>query len=282
MITRLEDQLGVQLLMRTTRAVAPSDAGRAYYERIRDLLDELEALDASVRNASGAAAGRLRLSVPETFGITQLAPVLIAFATLYPDIQLDVRFSDRRVSLVDEGFDLAVRIGNPGDSSLMSRRLCDARIVTVASPSYLASKAAPQTPLELSGHDCIIDTNFDEPLVWSYRMEGTQTSVGVKGRLRLSNAQACLVAAQSGHGVARLPTFVAGAALREGVLHTVLDGNEPAPLGVFALYPAGRVVTHKVRLLIDHLVSAFAGQPGWDMGWGIVSDAEQVIRVSAG
>ncbi|MEN5362736.1 LysR family transcriptional regulator [Brevundimonas intermedia] len=282
MITRLEDQLGVQLLMRTTRAVAPSDAGRAYYERIRDLLDEFEALDSSVRNASGTAAGRIRLSAPETFGITRLAPVLMDFAAHYPDIQLDVRFADRRVSLVDEGFDLAVRIGNPGDSSLMSRRLCEARIVTVAARSYLERRSAPTAPQDLVDHDCIIDTNFSEPLIWPYRVEGVTAVVGVKGRLRLSNAQACLIAAQSGQGVARLPTFVAGEALRDGGLVAVLRDYEPEPLGVFALYPAGRAVPRKVRVLIDHLVDAFAGKPDWDMGWDNVSDLEQVIPVSAG
>lgn len=282
MITRLEGQLGVQLLMRTTRAVSPTDAGRAYYERIRDLLDELDSLDASVRNASGAAAGRIRLSAPETFGVTRLAPVLIDFVVAWPDIQLDVQFSDRRVNLVDDGFDLAIRIGNPGDSTLMSRRLCDARIVTVASPVYLAAHAEPHSPADLGSHVCIIDTNFNEPLLWSYGTGGAVAAAPVNGRLRFSNAQACLFAARAGQGVARLPTFVAGEALRDGALVTLLADYEPAPLGVFALYPAGRRLTRKVRVLIDHLTAAFEGPPAWDVGWGGVSKTEQVIPVSPG
>lgn len=267
MVARLEAQLAVQLLMRTTRAVQPTDAGRAYYERIRELLDDLEALEASVRNASSAAAGRIRLSAPETFGVMQLAPVLIDFASAFPEIRLDVRFSDRRVSLVDEGFDLAVRIGHPGDSSLVSRRLCDARIVTVASPAYLEGRAAPTKPQALADHDCIVDTNFDEPLTWTYRQEGRTQSVGVRHRISLSNAQACLVAVEASQGVARLPSFVAGEAIRSGGLVTLLSDYEPDPHGVFILYPSGRSLTRKVRVLIDHLVKAFAGEPSWDQGW---------------
>lgn len=282
MITRLEGQLGVQLLMRTTRAVSATDAGRAYYERIRDLLDELDSLDASVRNASGAAAGRIRLSVPETFGVSRLTSVLIDFADAYPDIQLDVQFSDRRVNLVDDGFDLAIRIGSPGDSTLMSRRLCDARIVTVASPAYLAAHAEPNTPADLSSHVSIIDTNFNEPLLWTYRAGGSATTAQVNGRLRFSNAQACLFAARAGQGVARLPTFVAGEDLRDGALVAVLTSYEPPPLGVFALYPTGRRLTQKVRVLIDHLAAAFAGAPAWDQGWAGDSQTEQIIPVLPG
>lgn len=261
MVSRLEERLGVQLLARTTRAVAPSDAGRVYYERIRELIDEVEALDGSLRAAEGAVAGRLRLTAPETFGVTQLAPVLIAFSARHPQIQLDVRFSDSRVNLIDEGFDLAVRIGNPSDSTLIARRLCDAPIVTVAAPEHLEARGVPQTPGDLAGYECIIDTNFEEPLAWTYRVDGRPLLVGVRGRLRFSNAQACRAAAVEGLGVARLPGFVAVDALRQGRLHALLNAYAPPPLAVHALYPAGRAPSRRLRVLLDFLAAAFAARP---------------------
>lgn len=188
LVSRLEAELGVQLLKRTTRALAPTEAGQAYYERMKGLLEEFDALDAAVRNASGMPAGRLRLTAPLSFRTLQLAPVLLDFARAYPEIELDVGFSDRTVNLVDEGFDLAVRIGRPGDSSLIARKLCDARVVVVAAPDYLARRGTPTEPAGLADHDCIIDTNFADPLVW--RFEGSAPSVPVRGRLRFSNAEA--------------------------------------------------------------------------------------------
>jgi len=267
LISRLEADLGVQLLKRTTRALSPTEVGQAYYERIKLLLDDFDALDASVRTASGAPSGRLRLTAPITFGSTQLAPVLIDFARAYPEIQLDVSFSDRVVALVDEGFDAAVRIGKPADSSLIARKLCDARIVVVAAPSYLAARGEPADPAQLAEHDCIIDTNFRDPFVWQFRQDGATLSVAVTGRLRFSNAEACVAAAAAGLGIARVPSFIAGAGFRSGLLRPLLTAMEPAPLGLYALYPPGRHLARKVRALIDFLADRFQGQPAWDQGW---------------
>ena len=267
LISRLEADLGVQLLKRTTRALSPTEVGQAYYERIKLLLDDFDALDASVRTASGAPSGRLRLTAPITFGSTQLAPVLIDFARAYPEIQLDVSFSDRVVALVDEGFDAAVRIGKPADSSLIARKLCDARIVVVAAPSYLAARGEPADPAQLAEHDCIIDTNFRDPFVWQFRQDGATLSVAVTGRLRFSNAETCVAAAAAGLGIARVPSFIAGAGFRSGLLRPLLTAMEPAPLGLYALYPPGRHLARKVRALIDFLADRFQGQPAWDQGW---------------
>ena len=172
LVSKLEADLGVQLLNRTTRALSPTELGQAYFEQIKRLLEEFDALDDSVRHASGKASGRLGLTVPMSFGTAQLAPVLIDFARAYPDIQLDVSFSDRVVNLVDEGFDVAVRVGNPSDTSLIARKLCPMRVVTAASPAYLGEKGEPLAPAQLADHDCIIDTNFREPLVWRFHAAG--------------------------------------------------------------------------------------------------------------
>ncbi len=146
LVSKLEAETGVQLLNRTTRALSATEFGQAYFEQMKRLIEEFDALDASVRNASGKASGRLGLTVPMSFGTSQLAPVMIDFARAFPDIQLGVSFSDRIVDLIDEGFDVAVRVSNPTETSLIARRLCITRVVAAASPGYLVEKGEPLTP----------------------------------------------------------------------------------------------------------------------------------------
>jgi DNA-binding transcriptional LysR family regulator len=269
LVSKLEADLGVRLLNRTTRALSLTEVGQAYFERVKALIEEFDALDASVRNASGAPTGRLRLSVPISFGTMQLAPVLIEFARTFPNIQLDVSFSDRIVSLIDEGFDVAVRVGNPSDTSLLARKLCDMRIVLAASPAYLRERGEPASPTALPDHDCIIDTNFREPFIWRFRIGGAPeaTPVAVTGRLRFSNAEACLAAAEAGLGITRVPSFMAGPHFRTGSVKPVLQGFEDRPRGVYALYPPGRHLAIKVRVLVDFLIAHYRGEAPWDQGW---------------
>lgn len=268
LVSKLEADLGVQLIKRTTRALHLTEVGRAYYERMKALLDEFDALDASVRHASGAPAGRLRLTAPMTFGTLQLGPVLLDFARAFPDIQLDVGFTDRVVNLVDEGFDAAVRIGVPDNSSLIARKLCDARIVVVASPGYLALRGTPQVPADLSAHDCIIDSNFRDPLNWQFLADGGKpVSVAVSGRLRFSNGEACTAAAEAGLGVTRVPSFIAGPRIKSGHLQPILGDVECDPIGVYALYPPAKHLALKVRTLVDFLANCFRGKPSWDQDW---------------
>ena len=268
LISRLETELGVRLLNRTTRSVAPTEAGRAYFDRLKPLVDELDTLDLDIRNISQSPRGRLRLTAPLTFGSLELAPALNAFAGLYPDIELDVSFSDRVVNVVDEGFDLAVRVGRPGDSSLIIRRLCAVRIVVVGAPSYLEHHDAPASPADLGQHACIIDTNFREPNRWPFKGEtGEVEMVSVDGRIRYSNAEACVQAAELGLGFACVPAFVAGEALRSGRLIRLLPSFEPDPYDVHVLYPHSRHLAAKVRLLVDFLSERYRQTPHWERGW---------------
>jgi DNA-binding transcriptional LysR family regulator len=268
LVSRLERELGVRLLNRTTRSVSPTEAGRAYYDRLRPLIDDLEALDLEIRNISQSPRGRLRLTAPLTFGTHELVPALNAFAALYPEIEIDVSFSDRVVNVVDEGFDMAVRVGRPGDSSLIIRRLCAVRIIVVGAPGYIEKHGAPEHPVELGHHACVIDTNFRDPNRWPFRMrEGAEELVTVAGRIRYSNAEACVRAAAEGLGLACVPAFVAGDALRSGKLVRLLTAFEPAPYDVHALYPHSRLLAAKVRLLVDFLTERFRGTPGWEEGW---------------
>lgn len=268
LISRLETELGVRLLNRTTRSVAPTEAGGAYFGRLKPLIDELDTLDLDIRNISQSPRGRLRLTAPLTFGTLELAPALNEFAGIYRDIELDVTFSDRVVNVVDEGFDLAVRVGRPGDSSLIIRRLCAVRIVVVGAPSYLEKHDALASPSDLAQHACIIDTNFREPNRWPFKGEtGEVEMASVDGRIRYSNAEACVQAAELGLGLACVPAFVAGDALRSGRLIRLLPSFEPDPYDVHVLYPHSRHLAAKVRLLVDFLSERYRRTPHWEEGW---------------
>ena len=275
LISRLEEDLGVQLLNRTTRALSPTEIGQAYFDRMRSIIDDIEALDTAMRVSSTEPTGRLRVTAPGSFGATQLAPALLDFAHRFPRIDFDVSFSDRVVSLVDEGFDAAVRIGLNADTSLIARKLTEARIVVVASHAYLAANPAPSEPADLRDHACIIDTNFKDPVRWRFQQDGAREpiTIDVKGRLMMSSAEACLAAARRDLGITRIPSFMAGPDITGGHLVPLLTSFEDKPLGVYVLYPPTRQLAPKVRALVDFLVERFKGEPAWDRGWIARRDA---------
>lgn len=265
LVSRLEGELGVRLLNRTTRAVSATEAGRAYFERIRTLLEEFDGLDRAIKTTSQAPRGRVRLTAPMTFGTMELVGALNAFAARFDEIELDVGFTDRLVSLVDEGFDLAVRVGRPSDTGLIARKLCDMRIVLVGSAGYLEAHGVPTRPADLARHACIIDTNFRDPGRWQFAgTHGEPVSVPVAGRLRYSNAEACLQAAAAGLGLAYVPSFVAGPAIGRGSVRRLLAEYELPPFAVNALYPHSRHLAAKVRVLVDFLAEHYRGMQRWE------------------
>ena len=267
-ISRLEQELGVQLFKRSTRALAATEIGRAYYERVKRLLDDYDTLNDDIRNTSDSPSGKVRISAPVTFGSMQLATHLIAFAKQYPSIELDVSFSDRLVNVVDDGFDLALRIGNLSDSSLIARKLCDIGVIHVASTDYIKARGMPMHWHELSEHECILDTNFRDPFIWPFiDKNNVIEEYSVNGRLKFSNAEVCLKAACAGLGIARLPMFVAADALREKAVVPVLASCQLPILGLYALYPPAKHLARKSRVVIDFLVDALSGQPAWEQGW---------------
>jgi DNA-binding transcriptional LysR family regulator len=263
LVARLEDRLATRLLNRTTRDVSLTDAGRAYLERARDVLEQVESLETSVLDAGGPR-GRLKLSAPVSFGAVELEQALLDFARAFPEVALEVSFSDRTVNLVDEGFDAAVRITRLQDSSLVARKLATTRIVTVASPAYLARFGAPKTPAELSEREVVLDLNLADPRIWPFA-RGVEARVG--GRLRFAGAGACVTAARQGFGIARAPAFVAAEDLRARRLKTVLCDFEPEPLPIYAVYPHARHLPGKVRAFVDFLAARYAGEPHWRQGW---------------
>ena len=254
LVARLEADLGVKLLNRSTRALALTEAGQAYAERLRGLVDAFDDLDAEMHEAAISPRGLLRLTAPLSLGTIRLAPMLAEFARAYPEIALDVQFTDRIVSLMDEGFDAAIRVGEPTDTALTGRRLGRVKTLALASPGYLAERGEPQRPADLVAHDCVIDTNRREPTKWTF--PGGER-VTVRGRLYLSNASACVAAAEAGLGIAYVPDFVATEAVATGAVRVVLAAHQVEPLPVSVLYPGGRHVPAKLRVLIDFLVRAF-------------------------
>jgi DNA-binding transcriptional LysR family regulator len=267
LVARLENRLGARLLNRTTRDVSLTDTGRAYLERARTLLDDFDALEGLVRDQSGPK-GLLKVSAPVSFGENQLTPALLDFAAAYPEVSLEVSQTDRVVNLVEEGFDVAVRIGQLPDSSLIARRLAPVRIVTCAAPAYLQAAGAPSQPEDLARHECIIDTNRREPFVWTYGQGGERYDVRVHGRLRFAGADACVAAARRGLGIASTPAFAAADDLREGRLVPLLCAYEPQLIFVHAVYPHARHLAAKVRAFVDYLAERYAGEPEWHQGWG--------------
>ncbi len=256
LVARLEADLGVKLLQRTTRALTLTDAGRAYARGLGALLDAFDELDTEVRNAASQPSGRLRLTAPVGFGALRVAPLLARFALEHPGISLEVDFSDRLASLIDEGFDAAIRVGDPRDAALTGRKLGQAGLVILAAPAYLAAHGAPQSPEDLAAHECLLDTNFRDPRLWSFS-DGRR--VPVTGRVAFSSADACLKAAEAGLGIAYLPEFVAEDSIAAGRVCRLLAGTEAPPIPIHILFPGGRHQPARLRLLIEFLARNLRG-----------------------
>jgi DNA-binding transcriptional LysR family regulator len=259
-VSSLEAELGVQLLVRTTRKLRLTDTGRSYYDRAVEILDALDEADHEAAHAAASPRGLLRISAPMSFGLTDLADRLPRFQTLYPDLTVDIDFNDRRADLLEEGFDVAVRGSGPlPDSSLRARRLLSFGRLLCAAPAYLEQRGRPDTPEALADHDCLIYTLAAQPGVWQFQRHGTTLDIAVSGRYRASSSIALGMAATAGCGVALLPEFVARPDIATGRLIRILQDWRPAEQHLYAVYPAHRETAPKVRALIDFLVREYAG-----------------------
>jgi len=261
-ITRLEADLGARLLSRTTRGVAATEAGLEFKTRGERILADLVAARESVAEAS-AVAGRLRLSMPLTFGNRHVAPLLGELASRHPRLEIDAEASDRYVDLIGERFDAAIRIGMLKDSSLVARRIAPVHGIVAASPAYLASKGSPATPLDLARHECLLYTGTVSP-DWTFRMGKRRVSIRPAGRLRSDSGETLLDWAKAGLGIVLLPTFIASDAIRAGELVPILWEYPMQEHALYVVRPPGAYVPGKVRVLIDLLVERFGGTPYWD------------------
>ncbi len=256
-VRHLESRLETQLFNRTTRSVSLTDVGAAYLERCRPILDQMDDLDSLVREQHGALAGQIRLTAPTGFGSTRLCEALAPFLRQHRHVELDMRLTDNRLALVEEGLDLAIRIGSLRDSSLIARKLADMPLVLCASPDYLDRHGRPDHPSALGTHVCLTDNNRSGRNVWRFRSKDEDLTLRLGGTVR-SNAPGALARmAMGGLGITIAPLYAIEDALRVGRLEHVLPGYSTDTFGLYALYPPNRHLTRRVRALIDHLASEF-------------------------
>jgi DNA-binding transcriptional LysR family regulator len=264
-IAALEGRLGVKLLHRSTRRLVLTEGGRGYLAACERILAEIDEAEASASLDRIEPRGTLRLNVPLTFGLRQVVPALTAFSRLHPAVSVDLGLADRYVDLIEEGWDLAIRVGRLKDSSLVARRLAPCRTIVCAAPSYLEAHGSPRSLEDLSAHNCL---GYTLPSAigadrWAFGARG-DIAAPVRGNLRANNGDALLAAALAGQGLIYQPTFIVGDGLRDGSLVRVLSGHPTLELGVYAVLPSGRQAPAKVRAFVEFLAERFAPQPEWD------------------
>jgi len=255
----LEARLGVRLLHRTTRRLSLTGEGEIFYARSKELLAELEEAESELRSRSSAARGVLRINAPVTFGILHLAPLWGAFRERHPQVRLDLTLSDRTVDLVEEGYDVAIRIAALPDSTLVSKRLAGTRIVLCASPRYLESSGVPGHPSELANHAVIAYRYWSTGDEWQFDGPGGRVSVRTKPIMHSNSGDTCRAMALEHHGVVLQPTFLIGRDLADGTLVELMPEFHAQELGIYAIYPTRKHVSPKVRALIEFLAERFAG-----------------------
>lgn len=253
-VNELETHLGARLLTRTTRRMSLTEAGEYYYEDVSRVLRELDEADAAVSEMTGAPRGRLRVSVPMSFGLQHLASIVPEFLERYPDVTVDLEMSDAAVDLVGNHFDVAIRgHGALPDSSLVARKLKSLRRVICGAPAYFERHGLPQNPRDLRAHRCLIYTLSNAPDAWTLARNGRKLEVPVRGPYRVNNSLAIREALLAGVGIALIPRIYVEQALADGRLLAVLEAWCPEEQWIYALYPSGRFTTKRVKVFVDFL-----------------------------
>src|SRR5258707_8511250 len=266
-VKELQERLRARLLNRTTRKVSPHETGRAYDERCARLLADLEETERAVSDMHAAPCGELRVNAAPSFGILQLAPAIADFTARFPAISVELMLTIRIADLIDEGFDVAVWVGELPDSSLIARQIAPCRMVVCGAPSYFERHGTPRTPADLTNHNCLTVAGNVLSYYRAWHLtgtDGTALNISPMGNLRSNSGAVLIVAAFAGHGLVYLPTYFVGEALQSGRLVTVLDDYTAPPLTLRALYPHNRHLSAKVRAFVDFLVARFGQEPPWD------------------
>lgn len=261
-ITRLEKETGARLLTRNARGVVLTEAGEALHLRAGSAFDELDGALLDAARHQEELTGLLRITAPIAFGNTHLAPMLTAFMDAHPRLRIDMSLSDRRVDILTDGYDVAVRMGALPNSALIARRIAPLRLAVLASPAYLKQRGWPTRPRDLADHDCIVYT-VQGGDVWRFREGARFTSVRVTGRFRSDSPEAMRMAALGGHGVAGLPTFMLGNAIVDRSLVPILTDYALVEAGLYAVRPPGPPPA-KTRAFIDTLAARFGPETSWD------------------
>ena len=252
-VAALEAHLGAKLMVRSTRRLSLTSAGTAYLEKCRVILNLVDAAETGVAEERAVARGNIRVGLPLSFGLRRLAPLLLEFAERHPAVSLEMDYTDRRVDLVEEGFDLSIRITSRLAPTEIVRRLGSCSVVTVAAPAYLARHGRPASPSELAGHECLAYSGDPDPGTWSFGRGERITKVEVRSRFSANNGDVLAEAAAHGLGITQAPDFIAQPYLAAGRLEQILAEFAPEELGVYALLPGARHMPYRVRALIDFI-----------------------------
>jgi DNA-binding transcriptional LysR family regulator len=264
-VSDLEEELGVQLLNRTTRSARPTESGQAYYERCVAILADLEEADLATTRAQAEPRGILRVNAPMSFGTLHLGEAVADFMGKYPELQIQLILSDQLIDPVQEGFDVTLRIADLPSSSLIARKIVPANRVLCAAPAYLERRGTPQHPNDLRTHDCLSYGHLATGNQWKLTGPDGDHWIPIPWTLCTNNAEVLRDAAVKGRGIALLPTFIAGADLRQGTLRGILADYKAPELSLYAIYPPNRHLSVKVRLFIDFLVGRFGQRRSWDV-----------------
>jgi DNA-binding transcriptional LysR family regulator len=260
-VAELEQHLGVRLMNRTTRRLSLTESGQSYYERCVTLLADVQEAEAIAGQAAAQPRGTIRLTCSHNMAEMRVAPAIAAFVGRYPEMKFDLVVADRVVDLVDEGFDLAIRVGPVGSDRLVARRLGSMRLVPCAAPPYLARRGTPATPQELAQHDALTYAYSATPRVWRFTdTAGTLHEVRVAGSLHANSGDALRSAAEAGLGVICEPDFLVNNSLRAGRLVPLLSEFQGMGGEIWAVYPSRRHLSLKVRLFVDHIAATFGSE----------------------
>ncbi len=263
-VSFLEDRLGVRLLNRTTRKLSLTEVGHVFFERCERIMNEAQEAELAITRLQDEPRGLLKMSAPVSFGILHLGKPLAEFMGRHEDVQVDISLNDRFVDIVDEGFDMAIRIGRLPDSSLIAKKIGSTRLMATASPSYWEKHGKPEHPRDLAGHECLIYTLARNNFSWVYMEDGKQHSVDLSGSLKANNGNIINDMAVAGGGISLSPAFIVGNKIAEGKLEAVLEDYEIEPINIYAVYPHNRHLSAKVRLFVDFLKDWFGGCPSWE------------------
>ena len=263
-ISRLEDRLGARLLNRTTRRLSMTEVGTDFYERAARIVGEAEEAEQAVTSRKAEPHGTLRINAPMSFGNLHIAPAIPAFMAQYPELKVSMNLNDRLVDLVEDGYDVAIRIARMPDSSLLARSLAPMHVVACATPDYWKRHTLPLTPTDLKNHNCLIYTYQLNPGAWRFHGPNGPISVNISGNFQANNGDALRAVALGGQGAFLGPAFIVSDDLRAGRLQAVLQDFEVTDLSIYAVYPHGRHLSAKVRAFVDFLVDHFDRNPFWD------------------
>lgn len=263
-VMQLETHLGTRLLNRTTRRVSLTDFGRIYYERCNSILNEIDEIESMASQQTVSPRGILTISAPTSFGIVHLNKAIPEYIKQYPDVQITISLTDRFVDVVAEGFDLAIRIAELKDSSLIARKIAPCKRVLCASPDYLQKHGIPHVPQDLKIHQCLPYSNELRPDVWTLQGPNGNETIKINGPVCADNGDILKDAAVAGLGITLLPTFIVGPELISGNLKQVMHDYSPPEISIYSVFPSRRYLSAKVRTFVDFLSDYFGDNPVWD------------------